>query len=63
MTKDEDFVERCLGMVGAPQIVWLRIGNCTNARLFKILGPLWGEIVKKLEEASPLIEVRERLVC
>lgn len=62
VTKDEDFVERCLGVVGPPQVVWLRIGNCTNPRLFTILEPLWGEIVKKLENGDSLIEVRERFV-
>lgn len=62
VTKDEDFVERCLGVAGAPQVVWLRIGNCTNPRLFTILEPLWAEIVKKLENGDSLIEVRERFV-
>ena len=62
VTKDEDFVERCLGVADAPQVVWLRIGNCTNPRLFMILEPLWTEIVKKLENGDLLIEVRERFV-
>lgn len=30
ITKDEDFVERCLGKPDAPAVVWLRLGNCTN---------------------------------
>ena len=62
VTKDEDFVERCLGASGAPQVVWLRIGNCTNLRLFSILEPLWAEILKRLENGELLIEVRERFV-
>ena len=63
VTKDEDFVERCLGVGDAPQVVWLRIGNCTNPRLFTILEPLWGEILSRLGNGDPLVEVRERLVC
>ena len=63
VTKDEDFVERCLRVVGAPQVVWLRIGNCTNPRLFTILEPLWGEILSRLGNGDRLVEVRERLVC
>ena len=34
MTKDEDFVSRCLFGSEAPPVVWLRIGNCTNLALF-----------------------------
>src|SRR5688500_11276893 len=59
VTKDEEFVGRCLGVDGAPQVVWLRIGNCTNARLFAVLEPLWGEILTRLEDGDPLVEVRE----
>lgn len=40
VTKDEDFVRQCLGVASAPQVVWLRIGNCTNPLLFTILEPL-----------------------
>lgn len=63
VTKDEDFVDRCLRIAGAPQVVWLRIGNCTNPRLFTIVEPLWAEIIKRLENGDMLVEVRERLVC
>jgi predicted nuclease of predicted toxin-antitoxin system len=34
VTKDEDFVGRCVGNPAAPSVVWLRIGNCTNRVLF-----------------------------
>jgi predicted nuclease of predicted toxin-antitoxin system len=62
VTKDEDFVVRCLGIAGAPKVVWLRIGNCTNVRLFSVLEPLWGEITKRIQSGEILIEVRERSV-
>ena len=33
ITKDEDFIARCVGNPSAPTAVWLRIGNCTNRAL------------------------------
>src|SRR5215471_5723081 len=49
ITKDEDFVERCLGNPSAPAVVWLRLGNCTNHALFAWLEPLLPEILRELE--------------
>ncbi|MEW6305998.1 MAG: DUF5615 family PIN-like protein [Verrucomicrobiota bacterium] len=58
LTKDEDFVDRCVGTPGAPAVVWLRIGNCTNRVLFAWLEPSLPEIRSKLEQGERLIEVR-----
>lgn len=58
ITKDEDFVERCLGKPDAPAVVWLRIGNCTNRVLFAWLEPLLPEILRELQAGQRLIEVR-----
>lgn len=60
ITKDEDFIERCLGNPSAPAVVWLRIGNCTNPVLFAWLEPVWPEIIRELEAGGRLIEVRRR---
>ncbi len=48
VTKDEDFVARCLRTPGAPAVVWLRIGNCTNPVLFAWLEPLLPGIIERL---------------
>lgn len=40
VTKDEDFVSRCVMTPAAPPVVWLRVGNCTNDALFAWLDPL-----------------------
>src|SRR5689334_7304364 len=48
LTKDEDFVDRCIRDPGAPPVVWLRIGNCTNRVLFAWLEPVLPEITKRL---------------
>ena len=60
ITKDEDFVERCLGRPDAPPVVWLRIGNCTNRVLFAWLEPLLPEIVRRLEAGERLLEVQRQ---
>lgn len=58
VTKDDDFVELCLGNPKAPAVVWLRIGNCTNRVLFAWLEPLLPEIARQLESGHRLVEVR-----
>lgn len=58
LTKDEDFVARCLGDPAAPPVVWLRIGNCTNRVLFAWLEPLLPEIKNRLSQGEKIIEVR-----
>jgi len=58
LTKDEDFVARCVGNPSAPPVVWLRIGNCTNRVLFAWLRPLFPEIKSRLSAGERFIEVR-----
>jgi predicted nuclease of predicted toxin-antitoxin system len=58
VTKDEDFVARCIGNPAAPAIVWLRTGNCTNRALFTWLEPFLPEISSRLSQGEKFIEVR-----
>ena len=58
VTKDEDFVARCIRNPGGPTVVWLRIGNCTNRALFAWLDPLLPAIRRRLDEGETLIEVQ-----
>jgi predicted nuclease of predicted toxin-antitoxin system len=58
ITKDEDFTEQVLGRGQGPQVVWLRIGNCTNRALFAWLEPLWPAILRQLETGAHVIEVQ-----
>src|SRR5437762_2823622 len=60
LTKDEDFVARCVGDVTAPAVVWLRIGNCTNRVLFAWLEPMLPEINRRLALGEKLIEIRDQ---
>ncbi len=56
--KDEDFAERVRRGRPGPQVVWLRIGNSSKRVLLVWLEPLFPLIVRKLEQADRLIEVR-----
>jgi predicted nuclease of predicted toxin-antitoxin system len=58
VTKDEDFVARCVGNIAAPPVIWLRIGNCTNRVLFAWIEPVLPEIKRRLTEGEKFIEVR-----
>jgi predicted nuclease of predicted toxin-antitoxin system len=57
LTKDEDFVERCIRSPMAPVIIWLRIGNATNPELLDWFKPRWSAILESLENGDRLIEV------
>ncbi len=57
VTKDEDFAEWVLAGRSGPAIVWLRIGNCTNAELLASLLPAWPQVIEALEAGDRLIEV------
>ena len=58
VTKDEDFVDRCIGNPSAPTVVWLRIGNSTNRALFAWLEPFLPELKRRLAAGEKLIEIR-----
>lgn len=58
ITKDADFVVMAnLSSAGAP-IVWVRLGNVGNARLWASFEPLLADILARLERGERLIEVR-----
>jgi len=57
LTKDEDFAERARATSGLPIVVWLRIGNCSNAELRGWLEPRLAGIVQMAGEGSRIIEV------
>lgn len=57
-TKDEDFVERAAHSQDAPRIVWLRVGNTTNAALIRWVSPRFHDIISLLNRGDTLIEVR-----
>ncbi len=58
ITKDEDFAERAARGPNAPRIIWLRVGNTTNAALEQWLSPRFPNIIVLLNRGDALIEVR-----
>ena len=57
LTKDEDFVTRRLLEADGPQIVWLRVGNCSNRALFAWFMPLLADVVVRLQQREVVVEV------
>jgi predicted nuclease of predicted toxin-antitoxin system len=57
ITKDEDFANRKAARPGGPQIVWIRVGNCSNRALLEWFTPLLPEIVERLRCGDGLVEV------
>lgn len=57
LTKDEDFAARSQHDSNGPAIVWLRVGNCSNAVLQMWLEPRLPGIVQLVAQGSRLVEV------
>ena len=57
MTKDEDFAARAQQDVSGVTVVWLRIGNCSNAALQDWLELRLPGITQLVEQGSHLVEV------
>ena len=57
ITKDADFVELQQRFGAPPQIVWLRSGNTSNARLKQILQHALPDILAMLGSGEILVEV------
>lgn len=57
VTKDEDFAARSLRDAPAPAVVWVRIGNSTNAALRVWMDPRLPGLVQMLEHGNRLVEV------
>lgn len=57
MTKDSDFGELLQRHGPPPQIVWLRSGNTSNARLKQLLSQALPAVLPMLESGEPLVEI------
>ena len=57
VTKDEDFATRLLLRDDSPQVVWLRLGNATNAVLKAWLKTRWVMVIQELSRSERLVEV------
>lgn len=57
MTKDRDFVELLERHGPPPQIIWLRCGNTSNARLKQLLAKAFPDVWTMIEGGEALVEV------
>ena len=57
VTKDEDFATRKTLRPSGPQVVWLRVRNCSNRILLQWFQPLLPDVVDRLQHGEGLIEV------
>jgi predicted nuclease of predicted toxin-antitoxin system len=57
ITKDEDFAIRASVSKNAPAIVWVRIGNCVNARLLAWFEREWPSVIATLDAGNRLVEI------
>jgi len=56
-TKDEDFVD-LVGRLGTPpQVLWLRCGNMSNARLWTVLSSALPDAIELLGQGEPVVEI------
>jgi len=58
VTKDEDFAQRAQSLAAGPVIVWLRIGNTSNAALREWLIPQLPQLVELIGQGYRVVEVR-----
>lgn len=57
ITKDSDFVALVERLGPPPQIVWLTIGNTSNAALRELFAKTWPAAAELLKNGEPLIEI------
>lgn len=58
VTKDEDFTLRVQATESGPCVVWLRVGNTSNAALRAWFVPRVPQIVALLDQGTRLVEIR-----
>lgn len=55
VTKNEDFASRSKLAPSGPQVVWLRVGNCSKTELRAWIEPLLPSIIEALEQGDRLV--------
>ncbi len=57
MTEDSDFVELVQRLDPPPQVIWLRSGNTSNARLKQLLTHAMPTVLEMLRSGEALVEI------
>ncbi len=62
ISKDSDFFDRGILTGPPPQVVYIRVGNCSHRTLFALLDRFWLQMKNALAQGAAVIEVsRERI--
>jgi predicted nuclease of predicted toxin-antitoxin system len=58
VTKDEDFAQLAAVRPPPPRVLWIRLGNTTNANLIRTLEAHWPSLIAHFEAGTPVVELR-----
>jgi predicted nuclease of predicted toxin-antitoxin system len=58
MTKDRDFIRLQDDLGPPPQVIWLRVGNSSNAALQSVLQTTLVQALELLAQGEPWVEIR-----
>lgn len=59
MTKDADFPQLVRERGAPPKVIWIRLGNTSNARLRTALARVFSGVKERLEAGEDVVEVRD----
>jgi predicted nuclease of predicted toxin-antitoxin system len=60
MTKDSDFSALIDRLGTPPQVIWLRCGNTSNARLRWLLARALSKVLESLDSGEPIVEITDQ---
>jgi predicted nuclease of predicted toxin-antitoxin system len=60
LTKDRDFPDLLERHGPPPRVIWITMGNTTNARMREVLARLLPEALGLLSKGEPLVELGDR---
>lgn len=61
LTKDSDFVLLLEQLGPPPQVLWLTIGNTSNAHLREVMSQNFSSALELLRRDEPLVEIADKL--
>ena len=61
MTKDHDFVDLVERLGPPPQVIWVSVGNTSNARMQTILAIAFPAALELIRRGEPVVEISNAL--
>ncbi|MDZ7772228.1 MAG: DUF5615 family PIN-like protein [Balneolaceae bacterium] len=60
MSKDHDFVRLVTKHGPPPQVIWIRCGNTSNAKMREILSSSLSKVIELLESGENVVEINDK---